>query len=79
MIKVPVASYGEGRYFLTPPDGSAEIVPFTADVLKSLYPTKRAYVNRFTQAAQRLVQQKYLLASDAHKLVRQAKKAVIPD
>jgi hypothetical protein len=79
MISVPVASYGEGRYTLTPPDGSAEIVPFSADLLKSLYPTKQAYVNKFTHAAQRLVQQRYLLASDAHKLVRQAKKAVIPD
>ena len=79
MIKVPVASYGEGRYILTPPDGSAEIVPFTPDVLAKLYPTKTVYVNSFTHTAMRLVQQRYLLPADAHKLVRQAKKAVIPD
>ena len=36
-------------------------------------------MNKFTHAAQRLVQQRYLLPSDAHKLVRQAKQAVIPD
>ena len=79
MIKVPVASYGEGRYILTPPDGSAEIVPFSDDVLKSLYSSRNQYVNRFTHAAMRLVQQKYLLPADAHKLVRQARKAVIPE
>ena len=78
MIKVPVASYGEGRYILTPPDGSAEIVPFGDDVLKGLYSSRNQYVNRFTHAAMRLVQQRYLLPADAHKLVRQARKAVIP-
>ena len=79
MIKVPVASYGEGRYILTPPDGSAEIVPFSDDVLKKLYRNRIAYVNKYRRAAMRLVQQRYLLPSDAHKLVRQAKKAVIPN
>jgi hypothetical protein len=79
MIKVPVASYGEGRYILTPPDGSAEIVPFSADVLKSLYSSRNQYVNRYTHAAMRLVQQRYLLPADAHKLVRQARQAVIPE
>ncbi len=78
MIKVPVASYGEGHYVLTPPDGMAEIVPFSADVLAKLYPTKNVYVNKFKHAAMRLVQRRYLLPADAHKLVRQAKKAVIP-
>ena len=79
MIKVPVASYGEGRYVLTPPHGLDEIVPFSDDVLKSLYSSRNQYVNRFTHAAMRLVQQRYLLPGDAHKLVRQARQADIPE
>lgn len=79
MITVPVASYGEGRYVLTPPHGLDEIVPFSDDVLESLYSSRNQYVNRYTHAAMRLVQQRYLLPADAHKLVRQARKAVIPE
>lgn len=79
MIAVPVASYGEGRYVLTPPHGLDEIVPFSDDVLKSLYSSRNQYVNRYTHAAMRLVQQRYLLPADAHKLVRQARKAIIPE
>ena len=73
MISVPVASYGEGRYVLTPPSGMAEIVPLSSTILAQLYSSKVAYVNKYTHAAMRLVQQRYLLPSDAHKLVRQAR------
>ena len=38
-----------------------------------------AFPEKYTHAAMRLVQQRYLLPADAHKLVRQARQAVIPD
>lgn len=73
MASVPVASYGEGRYALTPPSGLTEIVPFTPYQLASLYDSKADYVAKYSAAAWKLVRQRYLLPSDALKLIKQAK------
>ena len=80
MVVVPVASYGEGRYVLTPPGGSAEIVTLGSDVLGQLYTSKADYVRAYSEAAMQLVEQRYLLLGDARKLIGQAKLVTtIPD
>ena len=80
MLAVPIASYGEGRYVLTPPNALTEIVPFSADILAQLYSSKADYVEKYSAVALELVKQRYLLRSDALKLIEQAKAVTsIPD
>jgi len=72
MVAVPVASFGAGQYYLTGPDGS-EIVPFEASILAQLYDSKADYLAKYKASAMQLVEQRYLLRSDALRLIDQAK------
>lgn len=71
MVAVPINAYGEGHPTLS--DGCPELTPFSAEKLKSLYPTTDDYVRKFSVATWTLVQNGYLLAEDAPKLIGAAK------
>ncbi|MFO1436354.1 MAG: alpha/beta hydrolase domain-containing protein [Gammaproteobacteria bacterium] len=76
MISVPIASYGEGHFFLSP--NCEEIVPFTSDVLTALYPKPHDYLKQYVKATEGLMRGGFLLNEDARKLIQEAKQRNIP-
>jgi hypothetical protein len=73
MIAAPVASYGEGHYVLTPPYALDEIKPLTPYQLSILYDSKAEYLAKYSAVALKLARQRFLLRSDALKLIATAK------
>lgn len=71
MVDVPVNSFGEGHATLS--DGCPELVPFEPAKLKKMYGSSGEYQTKYSEATWSLIQQGYLLAEDASKLMDWAK------
>ena len=75
-MEVPIATY---RGVLTPSaDCTSAVQPFSADRLRQLYPTHKAYASAFERAVNGLVVKGFLARADARKLTAQAKAAPVP-
>jgi hypothetical protein len=71
-LDVPIATLtGEGNSLI------GKTVPFTPEVLASLYPSHDAYVEAFTQATKRAVAAKVILKDDAADMIDDAKAAKV--
>jgi hypothetical protein len=71
-LDVPVATLtGEGNSLI------GKTVPFTPEILASLYPTHDAYVNAFEQATKRAVATRVILKNDAPEMISQAQAAKV--
>jgi hypothetical protein len=75
-LEVPVATY-TGLY-APGPDSTDAIRPFPRELLRRLYPTHADYVSKFETVAARLVDDGFLLADDAAKLVAAAQARDVP-
>jgi hypothetical protein len=69
------ANYGEMFNECAPTLGKT--VPFSASQLKGLYPTHRSYVEQFTEAADRAVDNGWLVPADARTMIKDASQSHI--
>lgn len=86
-LDVPIATYGFDNAPRNPLDVFASLgcglggttLPFSADTLRSLYPTHEDYVRRYRAAADRALAEGFLLQQDYDEAITQAEQAPIPE
>lgn len=78
-VEVPVALHsGEGNGPMPHVRTLGSSTPFDPVLLRRLYPTHEDYLERFTAAARRAVEQGFLLPADADEAIRLAADADVP-
>jgi hypothetical protein len=73
MVEVPIASFGPGQYALTG-DCTDQIKPFSARVLRKLYPSRADYLKAYDRVTRALLRGGFVLKSDAKALRASARR-----